>query len=170
MERDVLCSQNMPVTFSWRLTIAAKATYQLGLRKTTMFTAPPQGFGFFLLCSYPFPGLACYVPKVLSEDSPCQADKEPGSPRLVAQLSEVKNRPCVSIQWGEPLWKACPLSLIVFVGGRGSAGAGGGTAIPGAEDEESKFLCSTSCFRKREKKPTMITCSAVRGNYVRVQH
>lgn len=42
----------------------------------------------------------------------------------------------------------------------------GATAIPEAEDEESKLLCSTSCFRKRRKKGTMIACFAVRGYYV----
>lgn len=46
METYVPHFQNMPVTFSLRLTTAAKAMYQLGLRKTTMFTAVPRSFGF----------------------------------------------------------------------------------------------------------------------------
>lgn len=46
METYVPHFQNMPVTFSLRLTTAAKAMYQLGLRKTTMFTAVPWSFGF----------------------------------------------------------------------------------------------------------------------------
>lgn len=70
VERYILCSQNMPVTFSLRLTTAAKAMYQLGLRKNktkTMFTALPWGFGFTFLAE---------SSSHRTDDSPSQADTE----------------------------------------------------------------------------------------------
>lgn len=116
VERYILCSQNMPVTFSLRLTTAAKAMYQLGLRKQKQkqcLQPCPGALALPSLQSHPLTGLT--IPQVRQTQSldlltcsiPVGGREHSRLPSLVLGSNVADRR------------KGQPLSLVLFLQGRG---------------------------------------------------